>query len=70
MKISVIPTLILPFRFAGLIVFTDVDIPRRIDYCNRSLGLMDCLNGRCYRVEERCNGILNCDDGTDEANCK
>ncbi|XP_014293821.1 CD109 antigen [Halyomorpha halys] len=57
------------FEYAGLIIFTDVDIPRRIDYCNRSLGLMDCLNGRCYRIEERCNGILNCDDGTDEANC-
>ena len=31
---------------------------------------MDCLNGRCYRAEDRCDGIMNCEDGTDEANCK
>jgi Low-density lipoprotein receptor domain class A len=28
-----------------------------------------CKNGRCYYANERCDGINNCGDYTDELNC-
>lgn len=59
------------FEYVGLIVFTDVELPRRLSLCNSSLGFGECLNGRhCYRFDKRCDGILDCEDGTDEAGCK
>lgn len=61
---------VLCYRYAGLIVFSDVLVPRRADYCNVSHGLQECLDGRCYRINKKCDGILDCEDGTDEANCK
>lgn len=57
------------FEFAGLVVFTDVALPRRNTYCNASLGYGECLNGRCYRFDKQCDGINDCEDGTDELNC-
>ena len=57
-------------RYAGLIVFSDVLVPRRTDFCNVTQGLQECLDGRCYRINKKCDGILDCEDGTDEANCK
>ncbi|KAJ9591586.1 hypothetical protein L9F63_001940, partial [Diploptera punctata] len=57
------------FEYAGLIVFSDVLVPRRPDFCNVSLGLSECLNGRCYRMDKKCDGVLDCEDGTDETNC-
>uniref|UniRef100_A0A0P4VGJ9 Putative alpha-macroglobulin n=2 Tax=Rhodnius TaxID=13248 RepID=A0A0P4VGJ9_9HEMI len=57
------------FAFAGLVVFTDVEVTRRPDACNRSLGVGECLNGRCYRLDKKCDGRFDCDDGTDEAGC-
>lgn len=57
------------FEFSGLIVFTDVEVPRKSEFCNRSMGLTDCLNGQCYRIEDRCNGVRECEDGSDETNC-
>ena len=51
-------------------MFTDVVVPRRPDFCNISLGLSECLNGRCYRIEKKCDGVLDCEDGTDETNCE
>jgi len=57
-------------RYAGLIVFSDVVLPRRPDFCNATLGFQECLDGRCYRINKKCDGVLDCEDGTDEANCK
>ncbi|XP_069675686.1 CD109 antigen isoform X2 [Periplaneta americana] len=57
------------FAYAGLIVFSDVLVPRRPDFCNTSQGLQECLDGRCYRANKKCDGVLDCEDGTDEANC-
>ncbi|XP_023724230.1 CD109 antigen [Cryptotermes secundus] len=57
------------FEFAGLVVFSDVLVPRRADYCNVTQGLQECLDGRCYRSNKKCDGIFDCEDGTDEANC-
>jgi hypothetical protein len=57
-------------RYAGLIVFSDVLVPRRPDFCNLTQGLQECLDGRCYRINKKCDGVLDCEDGTDEANCK
>lgn len=57
------------FEYIGLVVFTDTVIYRRADLCNRSLGYGECLSGRCYRLEKKCDGVFDCDDGTDEARC-
>ncbi|XP_016968593.1 CD109 antigen [Drosophila biarmipes] len=57
------------FEYSGLIVFTDGYVPRRQDTCNRTLGFGECLSGRCYRLEKQCDGLFDCDDGTDEINC-
>lgn len=58
------------FEYSGLIVFTDGIVPRRTEFCNRTLGYEECLNGRCYRDFKKCDGIIDCEDGTDEINCR
>lgn len=58
------------FEFVGLVVFTDVEVPRRYTYCNETQGYGECLNGACYRLDTKCDGYFNCEDGTDEAGCK
>lgn len=57
------------FSFAGVVVFTDVILPRRISLCNQTLGYAECLSGRCYLANRKCDGHFDCDDGTDEALC-
>lgn len=57
------------FEYIGLVVFTDAHMYRRPDNCNRSQGFEECLTGRCYRIEKKCDGVLDCEDGTDEALC-
>lgn len=57
------------FEYSGLVVFTDGIVPRRIEFCNLTLGFAECLNGRCYRADKRCDGYIDCEDATDESNC-
>ncbi|KAM7353925.1 macroglobulin complement-related [Cochliomyia hominivorax] len=58
------------FEYSGLVVFTDGYVPRRSDNCNATLGYGECLSGRCYRLDKKCDGIFDCDDGTDEIACR
>ncbi|XP_014602109.1 PREDICTED: CD109 antigen [Polistes canadensis] len=57
------------FEYIGLVVFTDALIYRRPDHCNRTQGYGECLSGRCYRLDKKCDGVFDCEDGTDEARC-
>lgn len=57
------------FEYIGLVVFTDGVVPRRPDNCNVTSGYGECLNGRCYRIEKKCDGYFDCEDGADEAGC-
>lgn len=50
-------------------MFTDVVLPRRVTLCNATLGYAECLSGRCYLADRKCDGHFDCDDGTDEALC-
>ncbi|EFA07485.1 CD109 antigen [Tribolium castaneum] len=58
------------FEYAGLVVFSDFELPRRWSRCNATLGWAECLNGACYRFDKRCDYFQDCTDGTDEAGCK
>ena len=58
------------FEFVGLVVFSDVEVSHRPNYCNASEGYSECLNGRCYRSDKKCDGYFDCEDRTDEAGCK
>lgn len=51
------------FEYSGLVVFTDGVVPRRPDNCNITLGYGECLNGRCYRIDKKCDGFAECEDG-------
>lgn len=57
------------FEYVGLVVFTDGIMPRRPDNCNVSSGYGECLNGRCYRIDKKCDGFFDCEDGADETGC-
>ncbi|KAL4720243.1 hypothetical protein ACJJTC_005187 [Scirpophaga incertulas] len=55
------------FEYSGLVVFTDVSVPRRPSMCNESMGFLECMEGGCYHREARCDGKQDCSDRTDEA---
>lgn len=57
------------FEYSGLVVFTDGIVPRRNEFCNLTLGYAECLNGRCYSINKKCDGYMDCEDASDEANC-
>ncbi|ELT87097.1 hypothetical protein CAPTEDRAFT_227765 [Capitella teleta] len=57
-------------QYAGLVVFTDANVTRIIHYCNATLGYLPCNDGACYTVEQRCDGVFQCEDGADEMGCQ
>jgi hypothetical protein len=50
-------------------IFTDVNVQAIQTACNQ-FGLLQCTDGSCYPPPLRCNSVLDCRDGSDEANCK
>ena len=50
-------------------LFTDVSTQAIPATCQQ-VGLLQCTDGSCYPLALRCNDVLDCRDGSDEANCK
>ena len=57
------------FNSSGMQIFTDVTIQTIETTCSQ-FDLLQCIDGSCYLPSLKCNGILDCQDGSDEANCK
>jgi hypothetical protein len=57
------------FNSSGMQIFTDVNI-RAIQTACLQFGLLQCTDGSCYPPALKCNGVLDCRDGSDEVNCK
>ncbi|XP_055936007.1 CD109 antigen-like isoform X2 [Argiope bruennichi] len=55
------------FQYAGLVVFTDANVPKRPEGC--SSGMAACLDGACYQAQKRCDGFADCRDASDESGC-
>ncbi|CAG7785575.1 unnamed protein product, partial [Allacma fusca] len=50
------------FEYTGLVVFTDILIPRKQDSCNTTAGMYPCLSSsgsgnECFRLDQKCNGF-------------
>ena len=58
------------FEYVGLVAFSDIPLPRRPGFCNLTLGYAECVTGGCYHLDTKCNGRADCQDGSDESNCK
>ncbi|ELU16655.1 hypothetical protein CAPTEDRAFT_200949, partial [Capitella teleta] len=56
-------------QYAGLLVFTDANVTRVTHYCNESTGWHPCMDGTCYLIDQRCDGVRQCIDGQDEMGC-
>ena len=41
-----------------------------IDDCNETRDFLPCNDGSCYLKEQRCDGVMQCEDGVDEMGCK
>ncbi|XP_035214873.1 CD109 antigen-like isoform X2 [Stegodyphus dumicola] len=57
------------FEFSNLMVFSNLVISSMPTFCNSSFDLSSCLSGQCYPTHKKCDGIRDCDDGTDEGSC-
>ncbi|OQV18017.1 hypothetical protein BV898_07958 [Hypsibius exemplaris] len=58
------------FDQADLAVFSDAKVFRKaLTYCDASAGESACVSGGCFRDADRCDGVWNCRDGTDEGQC-
>ncbi|XP_054721683.1 CD109 antigen-like [Uloborus diversus] len=57
------------FEFSNLVAFTNLVISSMPTFCNASSNLGSCLSGQCYPAHKKCDGVRDCDDGTDEGSC-
>ena len=57
------------FNSSGMQIFTDVNVQVVQTSCSQ-FGLVQCNDGSCIPPPLKCNGVLDCRDGSDEANCK
>ena len=58
------------FNSSGMQIITDVNVQAIISTACQQFGLLQCTDGSCYSPALRCNNVLDCRDGSDEANCK
>ncbi|XP_015919307.1 CD109 antigen [Parasteatoda tepidariorum] len=57
------------FENSNLLVFTNLIVSYLPYFCNTSTDLSSCKSGQCYPTNKKCDGIRDCEDGTDEGSC-